>query len=105
MALGLVSSATSAQSSRETIRSRSRLFPRSAGHQQIKGVSPTSSKSGSLRWFHCAFRFVRPFLYFILCSSGLQLITKHIDDIDAFGDIGAMNVEAIAKALSKNRSL
>ena len=34
-----------------------------------------------------------------------QLITKHIDDIEALGDIGSMNVEAIAKALSKNRGL
>ena len=34
-----------------------------------------------------------------------QLITKHIDDVEAFGDIGAMNTEAIAKALAKNRCL
>jgi DNA repair protein RAD7 len=34
-----------------------------------------------------------------------QLITKHIDDIEALGDIGSMNVEAISKALSKNRGL
>ncbi|KAF8891110.1 hypothetical protein CPB84DRAFT_1939292 [Gymnopilus junonius] len=39
-----------------------------------------------------------------LVSLCIQLITRHIDDIDAFGDIGTMNVEAIAKALSKNRS-
>ncbi|KAF9522608.1 RNI-like protein [Crepidotus variabilis] len=35
----------------------------------------------------------------------IQLITEHIDDVDALGDIGTMNVEAIAKALSKTRSL
>ena len=34
-----------------------------------------------------------------------QLITKHIDDIEALGDIGSLNVEAISKALSKNRGL
>ncbi|KAF8801905.1 hypothetical protein BYT27DRAFT_7341697 [Phlegmacium glaucopus] len=33
----------------------------------------------------------------------LQLIT--IDDIEALGDIGSLNVEAISKALSKNRGL
>ncbi|KAF5318044.1 hypothetical protein D9619_012123 [Psilocybe cf. subviscida] len=40
-----------------------------------------------------------------LASLCIQLITKHIDDIDVLGDIGAMNVEAISKALSKNRGL
>jgi len=40
-----------------------------------------------------------------LVSLCIQLITKHINDIDALGDIGTMNVEAIAKALSKNRGL
>ncbi|KAH9483476.1 DNA repair protein rhp7 [Psilocybe cubensis] len=40
-----------------------------------------------------------------LVSLCIQLITKHINDIDALGDIGSMNVEAISKALSKNRSL
>ena len=35
----------------------------------------------------------------------LQLITKHIDDVEALGDIGAINMDAISKALSKNRSL
>ncbi|KAG5353001.1 hypothetical protein C0989_011285 [Termitomyces sp. Mn162] len=33
------------------------------------------------------------------------LITKHIDDVEALGDIGAMNMDAISKALSKNRAL
>ncbi|PPQ73574.1 hypothetical protein CVT24_007460 [Panaeolus cyanescens] len=40
-----------------------------------------------------------------LVSLCIQLITKHIDDIDALGDIGALNMEAISKALSKNRGL
>ncbi|KDR82125.1 hypothetical protein GALMADRAFT_58846 [Galerina marginata CBS 339.88] len=40
-----------------------------------------------------------------LVSLCIQLITKHIDDIDALGDIGTLNVEAISKALSKSRSL
>jgi DNA repair protein RAD7 len=35
----------------------------------------------------------------------MKLITKHIDDIEAFGDIGAMNMDAISKALSKARAL
>ena len=35
----------------------------------------------------------------------LQLITKHIDDVEALGDIGTINMDAISKALSKNRSL
>jgi len=35
----------------------------------------------------------------------LQLITEHIDDVEALGDIGALNTEAIARALSRNRSL
>jgi DNA repair protein RAD7 len=34
-----------------------------------------------------------------------QLITNHIDDVEALGDIGALNMEAISKALSKNRGL
>ena len=34
-----------------------------------------------------------------------KLITKHINDIEALGDIGGLNMEAIAKALAKNRSL
>ncbi|KAG6829530.1 hypothetical protein H0H92_004267 [Tricholoma furcatifolium] len=40
-----------------------------------------------------------------LTSLCIQLITKHIDDVEALGDIGAMNMDAIAKALSKNRGL
>jgi DNA repair protein RAD7 len=34
-----------------------------------------------------------------------KLITKHINDIEALGDIGGLNMEAISKALAKNRSL
>ncbi|KAF8179663.1 hypothetical protein BJ912DRAFT_1023871 [Pholiota molesta] len=40
-----------------------------------------------------------------LVSFCINLITKHINDIEVLGDIGAMNVEAISKALSKNRGL
>ncbi|KAF5386700.1 hypothetical protein D9615_002106 [Tricholomella constricta] len=40
-----------------------------------------------------------------LASLCIQLITKHIDDVEALGDIGAMNMEAISKALSKNRGM
>ncbi|TFK35443.1 hypothetical protein BDQ12DRAFT_737547 [Crucibulum laeve] len=40
-----------------------------------------------------------------LVTMCIQLITKHINDIEALGDIGTMNVEAISKALSKNRGL
>ncbi|KAJ7782327.1 hypothetical protein DFH07DRAFT_319891 [Mycena maculata] len=35
----------------------------------------------------------------------IDVIARHIDDVEAFGDIGALNMEAISKALSKNRSL
>ena len=34
-----------------------------------------------------------------------KLITKHINDIEALGDIGGLNMEAISRALAKNRSL
>ncbi|KAL0958192.1 hypothetical protein HGRIS_000355 [Hohenbuehelia grisea] len=40
-----------------------------------------------------------------LISLCVKIISKHIDDIEAFGDIGAMNMDSIAKAISKNRSL
>jgi len=33
------------------------------------------------------------------------LISDHINDVEALGDIGTINLEAVAKALSKNRSL
>ena len=34
-----------------------------------------------------------------------QLISKHIDDVGALGDIGLVNMDEIAKALVKNRGL
>ncbi|KAH9923728.1 RNI-like protein [Epithele typhae] len=40
-----------------------------------------------------------------LASVCIQVITKHIDDVDALGDIGGMNMDEIAKALANNRSL
>lgn len=33
------------------------------------------------------------------------MITQHINDVEALGDIGAINMDEIAKSLSKNRSL
>ncbi|KAF9481314.1 RNI-like protein [Pholiota conissans] len=40
-----------------------------------------------------------------LVSLCIKLITKHINDIEVLGDIGSMNVEAISKAVSKQRGL
>ncbi|KAJ7873928.1 hypothetical protein B0H14DRAFT_3106798 [Mycena olivaceomarginata] len=40
-----------------------------------------------------------------LVSICIDVIARHIDDVEAFGDIGALNMDAISKALSKNRSL
>ncbi|RPD55372.1 RNI-like protein [Lentinus tigrinus ALCF2SS1-7] len=40
-----------------------------------------------------------------LASLCIQVISKHIDDVEALGDIGTMNMDQIAKALSNNRSL
>lgn len=34
-----------------------------------------------------------------------QLISRYINDVEALGDIGAVNMDEIAKALSKNRGL
>ncbi|KAJ7097315.1 hypothetical protein B0H15DRAFT_750251, partial [Mycena belliarum] len=34
-----------------------------------------------------------------------QVVARHIDDVEAFGDIGGLNMEAISKALSKTRRL
>lgn len=34
-----------------------------------------------------------------------QLISNDIDDVEALGDIGAINKEALSKAISKSRSL
>ncbi|TFK80509.1 RNI-like protein [Polyporus arcularius HHB13444] len=40
-----------------------------------------------------------------LASVCIQVISNHIDDVEALGDIGTMNMDEIAKALSNNRSL
>ncbi|KAF5344081.1 hypothetical protein D9758_008903 [Tetrapyrgos nigripes] len=40
-----------------------------------------------------------------LVSICINIVSKHIDDIEAFGDIGALNMESISKAISRNRSL
>ena len=37
--------------------------------------------------------------------SQFQIVTKYINDVEALGDIGALNQDEISKALSKNRSL
>ncbi|KAJ6629505.1 hypothetical protein B0H10DRAFT_2428441 [Mycena sp. CBHHK59/15] len=40
-----------------------------------------------------------------LVSICIDVIARHIDDVEEFGDIGAINMEAVSKALSKSRSL
>ncbi|KAK0206611.1 RNI-like protein [Desarmillaria ectypa] len=40
-----------------------------------------------------------------LASLCIQIISRYIDDIEALGDIGILNMEAISKAISRNRSL
>ncbi|KAG2363065.1 RNI-like protein [Suillus spraguei] len=40
-----------------------------------------------------------------LAAMCIELITRYIDDVEALGDIGAVNMDEIAKALSKNRGL
>ena len=35
----------------------------------------------------------------------LQIITRNIDNIEALGDIGTMNMQEISKAISKTRGL
>ncbi|KAG7096904.1 hypothetical protein E1B28_004309 [Marasmius oreades] len=40
-----------------------------------------------------------------LVSVCIDIISEYIDDIEAFGDVGAMNTEAISKAIAKNRRL
>ncbi|KAJ7091943.1 RNI-like protein [Mycena belliarum] len=40
-----------------------------------------------------------------LVSICIDVVARHIDDVEAFGDIGALNMEAISKALSKTRRL
>ncbi|TFK69261.1 hypothetical protein BDN72DRAFT_897458 [Pluteus cervinus] len=40
-----------------------------------------------------------------LASMCIDLITEHIDDVEALGDTGTLNAQAISKALSRNRKL
>ncbi|EKM54908.1 uncharacterized protein PHACADRAFT_259073 [Phanerochaete carnosa HHB-10118-sp] len=40
-----------------------------------------------------------------LASTCIKVISQHIDDVEALGDIGSMNVDQIAKAIAKDRSL
>lgn len=40
-----------------------------------------------------------------LVSLCVELISKHIDDVEALGDIGSVNMDEISKALGKSRSL
>ncbi|KAG1725017.1 RNI-like protein [Suillus paluster] len=40
-----------------------------------------------------------------LAAMCIELITRYIDDVEALGDIGSLNMDEIAKALSKNRGL
>ncbi|KAF9244250.1 RNI-like protein [Melanogaster broomeanus] len=40
-----------------------------------------------------------------LASLCIELIGKHIDDVEALGDIGSVNMDEIAKVLAKNRGL
>ncbi|SRR5258707_9950860 len=35
----------------------------------------------------------------------IKVITKHIHDVEALGDIGATNLDAISKIIARNRSL
>jgi DNA repair protein RAD7 len=32
-------------------------------------------------------------------------VSKHIDEVEALGDLGTLNLQEIAKAIAKNRSL
>ncbi|KIJ63432.1 hypothetical protein HYDPIDRAFT_113447 [Hydnomerulius pinastri MD-312] len=40
-----------------------------------------------------------------LAALCIELIGKHIDDVEALGDIGSVNMDEIAKALARNRCL
>ncbi|KAF6758516.1 DNA dependent ATPase [Ephemerocybe angulata] len=40
-----------------------------------------------------------------LVNMCIKIVTQYIDDVESLGDIGTLNVEAIAKAMAKNRSL
>ena len=40
-----------------------------------------------------------------LTSLCVKVVSQHIDDVEALGDIGGMNLDHIAKAIAKDRSL
>ncbi|EPQ50665.1 RNI-like protein [Gloeophyllum trabeum ATCC 11539] len=40
-----------------------------------------------------------------LASLCIKIISNHIDDVEALGDIGTMNLDEIAKSISRNRSM
>ncbi|KAH8830465.1 hypothetical protein DL96DRAFT_944407 [Flagelloscypha sp. PMI_526] len=40
-----------------------------------------------------------------LISLCVQVVSKHIDEVEALGDLGTLNLQEIAKAIAKNRSL
>ncbi|KAI0261755.1 hypothetical protein BC834DRAFT_894448 [Gloeopeniophorella convolvens] len=40
-----------------------------------------------------------------LVSSCIKIISRHISDVEAFGDIGSVNLDRIIRALCRNRSL
>jgi len=48
--------------------------------------------------YNCTFFLSFPFIFF-------QIISKHINDVEAFGDIGSVNLDKIIRALCRNRSL
>jgi DNA repair protein RAD7 len=42
---------------------------------------------------------------FLIGRSCFQIISKHINDVEAFGDIGSVNLDKIIRVLCRNRSL
>lgn len=40
-----------------------------------------------------------------LASLCVTIVSRHIDDVEALGDIGSMNMDRIAKAIAKDRGL
>lgn len=40
-----------------------------------------------------------------LASLCVAIVSRHIDDVEALGDIGSMSMDKIAKAIAKDRSL
>ncbi|GJE90230.1 RNI-like protein [Phanerochaete sordida] len=40
-----------------------------------------------------------------LANMCIKVVSSHIDDVEALGDIGSMNLDSIAKAIAKDRSL